>query len=99
MVHRQVERHGAVATLGACSDVCGCGGGGVNRVVPRELVAGRGRRVACRSAEDGEVQRAETVAACGGEQGMGVVASGAVGTVAKRSCLVATDSVEEIEMP
>ncbi len=67
--------------------------------MPRELVAGRGRRVARRGAEDGEVQRAEAVAACGGEQGMGVVASGAVGAVAERGCLVAADGVVEVEMP
>ena len=83
-VHGEVERHGAVAALGACSDVGGGGGGGVNRVIPRELVAGRGRRVARRGAEDSEVQCAEAVAACGGEQCMGIVVSGAVGAVAER---------------
>ena len=67
--------------------------------MPHELVAGRGRRVACRDAEDSEVQCAETVAPCGGEQGMGVVASGAVGAVAERGCLVAADGVVEIKMP
>ena len=39
-VHGEVERYGAVAALCARSDVGGRGGGGVDRVVPRELVAG-----------------------------------------------------------
>ena len=45
------------------------------------------------------MQRAEAVAACGGEQGMGVVARRAVGAVAERGSLVAADGVVEIEMP
>ena len=99
VVHRQVECHRTVAALGACGDEGGRGGDGVEGVVPGKLVAGHSRRVACRGAEHREVQRAEAVASCSGEQGMGIDTRRAVGAVAEGGRLVAADGVEEIEVP